>query len=322
MIQLTDRQHWTLLLARGRAKLIEAYVGVSDESLRALTDEGGWTLGDIFAHVAIWEARVARLLPDILASDTPMIPAVADGALEQRAFADIRARGFEAVLADASRDRAALLVALAGAPDDAIARARHLPSGQPFTVRQWAIQELADHDAEHAIHARAARKARGVKFAIGPKAVLAEAFATAHAYLSACAACVPAGEEATLPVTGDWTLKDALGHLADWHETIASAADGARSGQPLTRVEFGRIQEYNDAHAAARQADSWAKVSADYAGSWAHVQAALNAAEQADFTREAAANERGPISLYSWLNIASEHELEHAEFLFEGFVMG
>jgi len=321
MLELSDRQHWTLQMARGRAKLLEAYVGVSDESLRALTDEGGWTLGDIFAHVAVWEAYIAGALPAILASDAPALPDAAFAEMDRRAFDDVRARGFEAVLADAAHDRARALAALAGATDEAILRARRLPSGQSFNVRTWAIQEMADHDLEHAQHARAARKARGVKFAIGPKAVLAGAFTAAHAYLSACAACVPAGQESRLKVTGDWTLKDALGHIADWHETMAAAADGARAGQALTRVEFGRIQDYNDAHAAARSADSWAKVSADYAAAWAHVQAALDAAAQGDFAREAAANERGPISLYAWLSIACEHELEHADFLFEGFVM-
>src|SRR5512143_1900011 len=317
MIELTERQRWTLQLARGRAKLLYAYVGVSDESLRTLTDEGGWTLGDIFAHVAAWEQHVTGLLPAILASDAPDIPALQGDELERRAFADIRARGFEAVLDDLTRTRGEMLAVLAAASDAAIARQRRLPGGELFTARVWAIQELADHDVEHARHARAARKARGVKFAPGPKVVLEHAFIAAHDYLAACAACVPAGQEPALPITGEWTLKDVLGHLTDWLETIESAIDGAQAGRPPLHVEFTRIQEFNDAHSAARKGDTWAKVSAGYVAAWNRAQAALASTQLSDFTREVAVSERGPISLYSWLSIIPDHEIEHADFMCE-----
>jgi hypothetical protein len=212
-----------------------------------------------------------------------------------------------------------LLATLASATNEAIARQRRLPGGEPFTARVWAIQELADHDMEHARHARAARKARGVKFVPGPKSLLAHAAAAAHDYLSACAACVPAGQEPTLQITGDWTLKDVLGHLTDWHETIQSAIDGARAGRAPLRVDFARIQEYNDAHSAARKGDSWAKASDDYAAAWTRAKAALASTPASDFTREVAISERGPISLYSWLSIVPDHEIEHADFMFEAF---
>lgn len=314
-MQLSERDRWMLDLAENRAKLLDAYCGISEAQLDGVADEGGWTLAQIFAHVAAWERRVADLLPLILASDAPAIPAADAAAMDRRAFEDIAARGFAAVLGDLNADRRRMLATLAAASDEAIARERRLPSGKPFTIRGWAIQELADHEGEHASHARATRKMRGAKRSVGPKPVLEAAFAASHDFLMACAAQVPPGQEDRLAVTGDWMLKDVLGHVADWHATIADSMDGALEGKPLTRVQFAKIQEFNDAHAVARRDQTWERARDDYERAWRRVNEALARVSQADLARPAIENERGPVTMAGWLYVVPMHELEHGEFL-------
>ena len=310
-----DRTRWMLLLAQHRAHLLTAFAGMTEEQLNTVADESGWTLADVLAHVTIWEKRVSGLLPAILASDTPAVPTVDADEFNRGAFDDIRKRGVVPILAELVAARSAMLATLATASDEDINRERRLPSGKPCTVRQWAIQELAEHEADHAEHVRAVRKAKGAKPSQGPKPLLAAGFAATHHYLMTAAACVPAGQEATLPVTGGWTLRDVLGHIADWSFTIADAVDGALAGKALTEVEFNKLQEWNDAHTALRQADSWPKVKGDYDEAWGRVSAALDKVDQSQLGLHAARNERGPIALYPWLFIVPHHEEEHAGYL-------
>ena len=311
----SDRASWMLLMAQHRAHLLTAFAGMTTEQLHTVADDSGWTLAEVLAHVTVWEKRVAGLLPVILASDNPAVPVPEPDELNRGSFADVRARGVPAVLAELVAARRAMLDTLAAASDEDIQRERRLPSGKPFTVRQWAIQELAEHEAEHAEHGRATRKARGARPSQGPKTVLAAGFAAAHDYLMTAAACVPAGQEATLAVTGDWTLRDVLGHVADWSFTIADAVDGALAGRALTEVEFNQLQEWNDAHQALRKDESWHKVKADYDEAWRRVSAALDKVDESQFELHAARHERGPIALYAWLFIVPHHEEEHGGYL-------
>ena len=312
---ISDRMRWTLLLAQHRARLLNAYAGLTEEQINTVADDSGWTLADVFAHVTVWEKRVSGLLPENLASDTPAVPTANRDEFNRRAFGDIRQRGSVAVLDELTAARRAMLATLAAASDEDINRERRLPSGKPFTIRQWAIQELSEHEAEHAEHVRSVRKARGARPSQGPKPLLAAGFAAAHDYLMTAAACVPAGQEATLKVTGGWALRDVLGHIADWSFTIADAVDGALVGKTLTEVDFNKLQEWNDAHTALRHADSWQAVKADYDEAWRRASAALDKVSEAQFGLPAARNERGPIALYPWLFIVPHHEEEHAGYL-------
>jgi hypothetical protein len=311
----SDRTKWTIMLAQQRTRFLHAFTGLTEEQLFSVADDGGWTMADIFAHTTAWDVHGAGLTPDILAGKVKDVPPVDDAAFDRQAFADIRARGFVSALNDLLWSRRALLSALARASDDAINHVIVLPSGLRLSIRNFAIDEQIRHEGEHADHARAARKARGVKLSHGPKPLLNAALAAAHDYLMECVACVPAGAEATLHITGNWTLKDVLGHIADWHMTVANAAEDALAGNPLTEVQFSLIQEWNEEHAAERTNDSWDKVKADYHQSWQRVIGALARIGEADFPREAAMGERGPIALYPWMFIAAHHEDEHAGFL-------
>jgi hypothetical protein len=303
------------MLAQQRARFLHAFTGLTEEQLFSVADDGGWTMADVFAHTTAWSVHSSGLTPDILAGKVKDVPVVDDAEFDKQAFADIRARGVVAVLNDLIWSRRSLLASLDKASDESIEKVMVLPSGLKLSIRHFAIEEQIRHEGEHADHARATRRARGVRLTHGPKPLLNAALAAAHDYLMECAACVPTGQEASLHVTGDWTLKDVLGHIADWHFTIASAAEDALAGKPLTEVQFSRIQEWNEQHAAERANDSWQKVKADYDESWRRVTGVMRNTGEADFAREAAQGERGPIALYPWLFIAAHHEDEHAGFL-------
>src|SRR5713226_7031075 len=113
----SDRTRWTIMLAQQRARLLHAYVGLTEEQIYSVNDDGGWTLADIFAHVNVWEMRVASLLPTIFASDTPAVPTVDVEEFHRRAFADIRTRGFVAVLRDLTQARQSMLASLAASDE-------------------------------------------------------------------------------------------------------------------------------------------------------------------------------------------------------------
>ena len=88
----SERARWMLLLAQHRAHLLTAFAGMTEEQLNTVSDETGWTLADVLAHVNVWEQRVSGLLPAILAGDTPDVPNAHADALNQRATAGPHAR--------------------------------------------------------------------------------------------------------------------------------------------------------------------------------------------------------------------------------------
>jgi hypothetical protein len=97
-----------------------------------------------------------------------------------------------------------------------------------------------------------------------PKAALLAALVAARESLLAAVALVPAGERATRPVCGVWSLKDVLGHIADWE---AFGVDGLRhmaAGQEPQVEYIPEINGWNRVHVQARRDQPWEQVWDDF----------------------------------------------------------
>ena len=135
-------------LARGRAKLLAALDGLSEEEMTRPGAVGRWSVRDVLAHMLAWEEEAVTRL-DLLAAERPQdfAPIVDEEALEawnarahQRyaglALAEVRRR-----LADV---QGRILAGL-----DSLSEERLGTDAGPVPVRNWLPECTYAHEQEH-----------------------------------------------------------------------------------------------------------------------------------------------------------------------------
>jgi hypothetical protein len=127
----------------------------------------------------------------------------------------------------------------------------------------------------------------------------------------ATAALVPASQRQTRPVCGVWTLKDVLGHVADWEWYGVEKLDGPTSRRSLA-IRFRGIQRWNEAHAAARKEQSWDQVWSDFQAARLALGQMLEKMSQEDLAQPFAVPWSKEWTVYRWLHLWLHHEREHA----------
>jgi hypothetical protein len=153
----------------------------------------------------------------------------------------------------------------------------------------------------------------------GPRSILLAAVGGAREELLAAVALVPAEERETRPLVGDWTLKDLLGHVADWEQFEAEGLQQVAAGRVPEVGAAADFQVWNEVHSAARRGQPWARVWADFRATHQVVLAALEGISEADLRRPF----RGPgdevESASLWGRGFARHERAHAADLRAAF---
>lgn len=119
-------------------------------------------------------------------------------------------------------------------------------------------------------------------------------------------------EMTTLPVAGAWTIRDILAHISGW---AAWDLAGIRSILAGERPDFSAIQDvdtFNARLVAKRSAWSLDQILAEMRDTQAALQELLAALPDEDLSRVGPF--QGPYwdNLAGWLQVAWEHEEEHA----------
>jgi len=123
---------------------------------------------------------------------------------------------------------------------------------------------------------------------------------------------VPAAERASRLVCGEWTLKDVLGHVADWEWLVVEALRQMASGCP-PEVEFiTNVEAWNRAHAQARLDQPWAEVWSDWHAARQALLEALEGMSQADLGRVFPSYWTAEAAPYDWVHVLVAHDREHA----------
>src|SRR5215207_5759711 len=139
-------------LGRTRAELLAAISGLDEAALDRKGVVGDWSIKNVLAHIAAWEAWVVEALPARVSTG------VTPKDFRQRAEDEDRFNAEEVAereeltpdeqLMELERTRAELLAYLHGLDEDALART------QPWdtwagTLPEYLIEALRDHEAEH-----------------------------------------------------------------------------------------------------------------------------------------------------------------------------
>jgi uncharacterized damage-inducible protein DinB len=273
----------------------------------------GWTAKDLLAHIGAWDEFFTERIVLVLAGRQQELAAVDD----QDAYnADLRAErrnwSLERVLAACADARAGFLRALAQVPDEAFHRRWQDVWGES-SFRLW-TQWRAYHDAEHAGNLAAWRKTLGEQaqvtwHEVGPRAVLLASLRAHREALLALIALVPPGERNTRLISGQWSLRDVAGHLADWEEFCAEVLRQMAAGQTVAVDYDGNVEAWNAARAMARQGQSWDAVWADFEAARRALLDILDGLSDADLNTSRPGDWGG--TPYRWAYVCVDHDQEH-----------
>jgi hypothetical protein len=250
-----------------------------------------------------------------VAGEDPDLTAVQDFDASNAAFiAAWRGRTMDEVLAELQAARAAWTAWLAGLAEEEFYRPRSY-GAYDWTFATIPLQVQWQHDVEHAEQIAAWRKAAGLKDKTGPKAVLLAAMGAAREELLAAAAFVPAEERSSRSVCGAWTLKDLLGHVADWEWFGVAGLRHMAAGRPPQGKLLEDVETWNRIHVEARRDEPWQAV-------WDNLHAARQAlSEVLAGMSEADLTLRFPFpwgargAPYQWMRVYFDHDREHAQGL-------
>jgi hypothetical protein len=81
--------------------------------------------------------------------------------------------------------------------------------------------------------------------------------------LLASVVLVPAAQRLNPPLCGEWTLKDLLGHIADWELLVVEGLRDVAKGRTPTTEAITDIDAWNQSRVQGRREQSWVDVEND-----------------------------------------------------------
>ena len=310
------RHHLLARLAAERARLLWQLLGL-DRELLTLTPvfaDSDWTVKDLLAHVAAWDRWEHRAMATMLAGEEPDFTAVEDmGTFNAAAVDAWRDRSLSAVLAELRATREAWVAWLQDVPlEPFFASREHQGWDWAFPsclLVQW------QHDAEHADQIAAWRTDIAVERDTGPKAVLVAVLNAARDELLASVDLIPPADRASRPVCGYWTLKDLVGHLADWEQVGVAGLRDMATGRPPDVAPIPDIEAWNREHAAAREDQPWETCWEDLHETRDQLLDVLRGMDQEQIERSYRFPWGPRGTTYEWVRVFATHDREHAHDL-------
>jgi len=312
----TRRRRLLARLAAERAQLLWQLLGLDQELLTrtALFPDSGWTVKDLLAHVAAWDRWQHRAMTAMVAGEEPEVAAVED------------VDAFNAAAVDAWRDRTLsdVLGELRTAREAWVTWLRDVPLEPFFESREhqgwdWAFPNCLNvqwqHDAEHADQLAAWRSELALKSDTGPKPVLVAALNAGRDELLASVDLIPPAERTSRPVCGHWTLKDLVGHLADWEQVGVEGLRHMTAGRSPDLAPIPDIEAWNREHAATREGQPWETCWEDLQGTRDQLLDVLRGMDQEKIDRSYRFPWGPEGTAYEWVRVFATHDREHAHDL-------
>ena len=312
-----------LILARMaavRARLVRALINVDEQSLTTVRLYGDWTAAHLLAHLGEYDTLYAQVVRDAMSGELVTkgvdLTDIRDHLLPNR----VGSWSLEKSVNFLQSSRAEFVDVFRTVPDEQLKK--KVRYGWKFgsktgrsqgMINTWA-QARYNHDAGHMDDLDEWRKGL-VETPLPPAAVIMHAaLATARDDLLATAALVPPKERETRAVCGGWTLKDVLGHLADWDDWYLNAFY-AMIGEPTKNLGWSDEDDGNALNEKLVQANR----KKPFDKVWEHCVSARNALihEMQSVSDDMLADPYGGEhssypSAYHCLWAAVDHYLEHA----------
>lgn len=310
---LSAYRRWLLArLASERARLLEQVLGLDERLLTKVPVVGDWAVKDVLAHIAGWDRWEDRTMRCMVAGDRPDFASVEDlDASNAAIVAAWRERSLTEVVAEFKTVRRDWVAWLQDLPLEEFFGARSC-GGDDWSFYSDPLRVQWQHDAGHADEIAAWRKTEGLQGVAGPLAILSAALDAARVELLAAASCVPAEVQDSRPVCGDWTLKDLLGHIADWELFGARGLAQMAAGQAPRVEHIDDFDAWNASHVDARRDQPWERVWDDLHGARRALSAALEEVGEAGLGQKFPFPWGPEGTPYEWVGVFLGHDREHA----------
>jgi predicted RNase H-like HicB family nuclease/uncharacterized damage-inducible protein DinB len=310
------RYHLLARLATERAWLLWYLVGLDGTLLTETPVLGDWTVKDVLAHIAAWDRWEDGAMRSLLVGDLPDLASVEDvDAYNAAAVAEWRSRSLADVLAELESTRNTWIDWLESLAEEAFFQPRFVEGGDWSFSGCLALQW--GHDVEHARQIASWRQTAGHRANTGPKAVLLAALDAARRELLAAAALVPVEERSSRPVCGVWTLKDVVGHMADWERLCVDVLRRLAAGA-IPHLDYdGDEAAWNRAHVDLRRDQPWDRIWMDMNATRQALLAVLAGMSQADLVRPYPSRWNPEDTAYQTVRVCIAHDREHARDLLE-----
>jgi hypothetical protein len=303
-------------LAAERAELVWQILDADERTLSEspVFEQHDWTIKDLLAHIAAWDRWEHRTMVSLLTGEQPDFAAVGDiYAVNAAVVAKWRDRSLTEVLAELEDARTTWLTWLRQVAPE--------PFFQPRWFRDWdwafpncmAVQW--QHDAEHARHIAEWRENKALEGSSGSKAVLSAALDAARQGLLTAVALVPPEERNSRRVCGEWTVKDVVGHVADWGFVGVEGLRDMAAGRKPRCEHILDIESWNQAHAAERRYELWADAWADLQGVRERLASVLEGMSEEALARSYRFPWGPEGTAYQWVRVFVSHDREHAQDL-------
>ena len=305
-------------LAGERANLLRQLRGIDEQTLTTRPVREPWAVRDILVHLGSWDAFHTERMSLVLNGRINAIRELGEQDAVDARNADIltfsRNLTLEQALAVCLKERSGYLAALMRVPDDLLYQEIEMPWGWRTQMSEWAAWRH-QHDAEHAAELKTWRNelVQEQTRQIGPIFLLRTILKATRKEFLSLVDMIPEAERTTRPVCGVWTMKDLVGHLADWEKV---GVDGLRQLVAGQTPEFDEVipdfDTWNNAHAAARRDQLWDDVWADFEQTRETLLALVDQMQERDWERPFTAPWDSPINGYFWVNVWTGHDHEHA----------
>lgn len=309
------RRHLLACLATERAGLLTRLLYLDERTLTGEVVQGRWMARDILAHIAAWDGWEHRTMMCMVAGKAPDLSALDDFDASNAAFlADRQGLSLGGVLDELQSAREGWIAWLDGLSLETFYEARSY-NGYDWTFPNAPLKVQWEHDAHHAKqiadwHERTEHKGKS-----GAKAVLLAALAAAREELLAAVALVPPEERSSRAVCGTWTLKDVLGHVADWEALGAVGLGQMAAGQAPCVEHVAGIDAWNAAHVEARRSQPWEQVWEEWREARRALKETIAGMSQADLERSYPFPWGLEGTPYQWTTVYVDHDRTHARGL-------
>jgi predicted RNase H-like HicB family nuclease len=317
------RRHFLARLSAERSWFLWQLRGLTHQELSEHAVFEDWTAKDLLAHLGEWDWNHTGRIGTIASADwINVIDTGGAGYYEQeneRLHREHRDLHLETVVQNTGTARQRFIASFQSLPDERLFREYELPHGDRLALSSY-VQWRHRHDAMHAEEIRRLRQEAAIGREVGPKAILGAILNSALVEMLALKDIVTS----TGKVTGDWTMRDVLGHLADWERQGVEALYAMLQGKPPPeRAELSEadIEAWNAEHSAARSGQSLEQAAADYEDGRRSMLAALDGFSQDDLAGDIAPPWGGIQRLYDFFLEWPDHDREHAALIRQALSM-
>jgi hypothetical protein len=241
-------------LEYGRSQLLKSIEGLSQREMTETPIYEGWTVKDMLAHIIGWDQRTLQTLPLMLQNRADEVTGVEVEEHNQESVRAWRDKSLTEVLAVMKSTHQQILKILAKA-DHVEIDMRRERNGRIITIRSYVIDVMMEHDRKHALEIEQWRK--GLDQSIDPEAIKSTWIYNQADFWAALEGLTEA-DLLDKAAVGGWSVKDVVGHLADWEQLILKAAYHIYDpSEPEVPVPEESIEEINQTLAAKRKENSW-----------------------------------------------------------------